>query len=206
MRMRRLNRPVAVLCVAALLGQGCGWIKEHNKIVTGAAIGAVGGAALGYMVGGRRHHRGRAVVGGALLGALAGGLVGAYLEHQEKTAAQTNQAYNYNPNQGVRLDLTNVATDPATVAPGGKVHLQATYAVLAPNAQQALPITETRVLTFGGQKVAELVSNVEHAPGTWMSSVPIDLKPDAQRGQYDLTVTLSGAGQTAQRTASFVVN
>ena len=82
----------------------------------------MGGAAVGGLAGGRK-----GAVVGALVGALAGGAVGAYLDHQDKTAEETRQEHNYAPEQGVRLELTNVAAEPQSVAPGSEVRLKATY-------------------------------------------------------------------------------
>ena len=197
----KLLRPVAVLCVVSLLGQGCAWLEDHKKTAIGAGVGAVAGAVVGGAYKGKK-----GAVVGALAGALAGGLIGAYLDHKDKPAKETKQTYNYEPTQGVRVELAGVAADPNAVAPGGKVYLQATYAVMAPSDAQELPITETRVVTLGGTKVAELASNVNRMPGTYTSQVPIDLKPNATRGRYELTITVAAAGKTTQRSSYFVVN
>lgn len=202
---KRTFKAVAILCAGAMLLPGCGWIQENPKAVSGAAIGAATGGAAGYLLGGRRG-RGRRIVGGALLGALAGGVIGHLLDRQDKTAQQTNQAYNYQPAQGMRIELANVIANPPTVSPGSRVLLEVTYAVMAPDMAQQVALVETRTVTFAGTKVAELVSNVSRAPGTYTSQVPLDLPPEAARGQYELTITLAGAGIQAQRTAVFTVN
>ncbi len=199
--MRKLTKPTAVVCALALALQGCAWMKEHRKIVTGAGIGAVAGGVIGGLAKGKK-----GAVYGALAGALAGGLIGAYLEHKDKDAKTTNQTYNYQPSQGIRLELANVAADPATVRAGGETYLQATYAVMAPDPNQQLAVTETRVIVLGGQKVAELKSEVKRIPGTYTSQVPITLKPDAPRGRYELQVSIAAAGTTAQRSSYFIVN
>ena len=48
--LSRARMPVAVLCIAGMLLQGCGWIEEHQKTAIGAGIGAVGGAAVGFVM------------------------------------------------------------------------------------------------------------------------------------------------------------
>lgn len=146
------------------------------------------------------------MVAGALVGALAGGLIGNYLDRRDRTAQQTNQAYNYAPDQGTRLELAGVAVEPSTVAPGGRVSLNVTYAIMAASDQTQVAVTETRVLTYNGAKVAELSSPVTRTPGTYTSQVPVDLRADAAKGRYDLTVTVSGAGKMVQGAAFFVVN
>ena len=45
--MRKMCKPLSVLCaVLILMPVGCDWMHEHQDAVTGAAIGAVGGAFL----------------------------------------------------------------------------------------------------------------------------------------------------------------
>ncbi len=199
--MRKLVKPTALVCTLALALQGCAWMKEHRKIVTGAGIGAIGGAVIGGLAKGKK-----GAVYGALAGALAGGLIGAYLEHKDKDANTTYQTYNYQPTQGIRLELADVAADPATIRPGGKTYLQATYALMAPDPNQQLAVTETRIITLGGQEVARLSSNVNRIPGTYTSQVPITLKPDAPRGRYELQVVVAAAGTQAKRASYFIVN
>ncbi len=207
--MRRMLRPVAVVCLAGMLAQGCGWFRDNPNAVKGAGIGAIAGGALGYLFGGhgRHHHgRGRAVVGGALLGALIGGAVGYYADRKQRTAQETNQAYNYQPAQGTRIEVSSAVAEPTVVAPGGTVTLQVTYALMAPNAQAEVPLVETRVVTFGGAKVADLPANVNRVPGTYTTQVPIQLRPDSPRGQYQVTIAVAGAGSQGQQTATFTVN
>ncbi len=202
--MRRMCKPVAALCSAALALQGCvgGWVEEHQKTIVGTGIGAAAGAGLGYAVRGKKG----AVVGG-LLGALAGGIIGNYLESRDRSAHETNTAYNYAPTQGTRVEVAGAAADPTTVHAGEKVYLQATYAIMAPDEQREIPVVETRVVTREGIKVAELSSTVSRLPGTYTSQVPIDLPLGALRGRYELTVSVAAVGVPAiQRSAAFVVN
>jgi len=199
--MRRAIKPVAVTCLAAMLFQGCAWIREHQKTLLGVGIGAAAGGALGYAVRGRR-----GAVAGALVGALAGGIIGNMMERRDRDAAATNQAYSYAPAQGTRVEVSSVVAEPSAVAPGGTVNLQVTYALMAPNMQAQVAVVETRVVTFGGAKVAELTSPVNRAPGTYTTQVPIQLRADSPRGQYQLTIAVAAAGTQGQQTSSFVVN
>jgi len=198
---QRLCKNVAVLCLVALALQGCGWIREHQKTIIGTGLGAAAGAGMGYVVGGKR-----GAVGGALVGALAGGIIGNMMERKDREAAATNQAYSYAPTQGTRVEVAGALADPAATTPGGTVNLQVTYAVMAPNDQTAVPLVETRVVTFNGTKVAELTSNVSRTPGTYTTQVPIQLRADTPKGQYQLDVVVAGAGAQGQRSATFVVN
>ncbi|MFP4056289.1 MAG: YMGG-like glycine zipper-containing protein [Candidatus Brocadiia bacterium] len=192
---------MSALLVLVLLSPGCAWIQEHQKTAMGAAIGAAGGAIVGGAYKGKK-----GALWGGLLGALAGGAIGAYLDHRDKTAAQTKQDYNYQPAQGVRLDLVGVGAKPQQVQPGKQVDLQATYALMAPDDQQEVQVTETRVVTLDGAKVAETTAQVARTSGTYTSVVPVTLPPDAAKGTYELQVNLAAAGKTSQMKSAFTVN
>ncbi|NQT86933.1 glycine zipper 2TM domain-containing protein [bacterium] len=197
----RLRSAICVLLAALLASPGCAWYEANKKTVWGAGIGAAGGALIGGAYKGKK-----GAVWGGLLGALAGGAVGQYLDRKDRSAAETKAEHQYKPEQGTRLELMAVGSDPTQVAPGSDVKLQATYAVMAPNDQQSVKVTETRKITLNGQKVAETTAEMDRTPGTYSSIVPISLPPDTQRGTYQLHVTLAAAGQTSQQSSAFTVN
>ncbi|MFO8008193.1 MAG: YMGG-like glycine zipper-containing protein [Candidatus Brocadiia bacterium] len=198
---RRTGTWLALVAACMLLMPGCAFIKEHEKAAIGVGAGAVGGAAVGGLAGGSK-----GAVVGAVAGALAGGAVGAYLDHKDKTAEETQRAHNYSPEQGVRLELTSVAAEPQSVAPGGEVKLKATYAVMAPDPQQEVSVTETRSILLGGAKVAEAAVNVNRTSGTYTSEVPLALPADSVRGTYEVQVSVGTAGQSAMLATSFTVD
>ena len=84
--MNLLNKSIATLALGSVLA-GCaapGYYGDnqapyYNRAITGAAVGAAGGALLGYAADGG--YGNGAWVGGAL-GALAGGAAGYYLDQQ----------------------------------------------------------------------------------------------------------------------------
>jgi hypothetical protein len=195
-----LRRSVIAAAGLMLLVTGCQFAEEHPKATLGASVGAVGGAVVGGLAGGKR-----GALYGAAIGAIGGAAVGAYLDHQDKTAAQTNAEHNYQPTQGVRLEFTNVAADPATVAPGGEVSLVATYALMAPNPRQHFQVTEDRAVTFNGEMIAQKATTVDRTPGTWTSKVPMTLPAGAARGTYQLQVTTTTEGQSTSLASNFTV-
>jgi len=195
-----VRQSVAGVAIVMLLAAGCQYTEEHPNTTLGVGVGAAGGAVVGALAGGKK-----GAVIGAVVGAAAGGAVGAYLDHKDKTATQTDAEHNYQPQQGVRLEFMNVAADPTTVAPGGEVNLVATYALMAPNAQQHIQVTEDRVVTLNGQKVAETSTTVDRTPGTWTSKVPITLGPNSPTGTYQLQVTATAEGQSAELWSNFTV-
>lgn len=199
--VKRLGTPLALLAVLVLTLPGCEFLKEHKKALTGAAIGAGVGALAGGLYKGSKG----ALVGG-MLGALAGGIIGEYLYRKEKAADQTYREHSYRPTEGVRVELVGAGAEPTAVAPGAQVTLQATYALMAPNPQQELQVTEARLVTLNGAKVAETTANVSRTPGTYTSKVPITLPPTAAAGTYQYIVTISSAGQSSTLEAAFAVH
>jgi len=197
----KVGRSLSLVAMLLIAVPSCDFIKEHQKAAIGTGVGALAGAGLGYAIKGKKG----ALVGG-LVGALAGGAIGAYLDHRDKTAEQTNKVHNYQPTQGVRLELVGAGADPIATTPGAEVTLQATYALMSPNPQNELQVTEARLLTLNGVKVAETTANVSRTPGTYTSKVPITLPPSAAKGNYQYVVTVSAGGQSSQLASNFAVN
>lgn len=179
----------------------CQVTQEHPKAAMGAGIGAAGGAIAGGLLSGSR----KGMIYGALAGALAGGIVGAVMDHQDKTAAETNATHNYKPDQGVQLQVENATADPQSVAPGKDVALKMTYAVMAPNPQQQVALTERRLVTLNGEMMVDRSTDVSHVPGTWTSTLPVTLPDNAPKGTYQMVVTVSSGGQSTSMTTTFTV-
>lgn len=64
----------------------------HRQTIVGGAVGALGGAVLGRLLGGK-HNNTAAVLGGAILGGLAGGAYGYSKERQGPGGAQAADDY-----------------------------------------------------------------------------------------------------------------
>ncbi|NQT51991.1 glycine zipper 2TM domain-containing protein [bacterium] len=203
--MKKLMRPVSVLCVLALVASGCETMKQ-NKGATGAGIGAVAGGVLGRVIGGKKH-RTRNILIGAAIGAAVGYGIGKYVDHRTKTAQATNQAHNYAPPQGTRVEMVSVTPTPAALARGGSVNLDASYAIMASNTTQPIPVTETRTIYYNGQKLTEFPPRqVNRTPGTYTSSAPMAIPANATAGTYEVEVTVAAAGVSKTQKAPFTVN
>jgi hypothetical protein len=183
-----------------LLAAGCQTIQDNPKTTLGAGVGAAGGAIVGGLAGGRR-----GAIFGALVGAFAGGAVGQYLDHQDKTAAQTNAEHDYKPSEGLRLELSSASANPTTVSPGDKVELAATYALMGPDPDRVYSVTETRVVTLNGAQVSKTSIVKDRTAGTYTSKVPVTLLADAAKGTYELTVTVATDGQSGESSSTFTV-
>ena len=107
--------------------------------------------------------------------------------------------------EALRIEVVDVATGPRTVAQGGVVYLEATYALLAPDPTQEVEVTETRLVTRHGIKVAEAPHIVKRVSGLYTSRVPVTLAGDALTGVYEYAFALTAGGITQQRKTTFTV-
>jgi hypothetical protein len=189
----------AALLLVAL--PACQYAREHPKTATGAGVGAAGGAIAGGLISGSR----KGMVWGGVLGALAGGLLGAYADHKDKSATETMAAHNYSPDQGVQLTMESVTADPQSVSPGQSLELRMRYALMAPEPEQEMQVTETRTVTLNGHKVVDRTVEVYRAPGTYSSTQPVTLPPDAPSGTYQMTATVTVGNLSSSMTGTFTV-
>jgi len=189
-----------------LLGiSGCATIpEEHQGAATGAGIGAVAGALGGAVIAGEGSRTKGAIIGG-LAGALLGGVIGNYTVDQKKTSTETANKYNYQPSAGTIVRIEGSSAKPATVKPGDKVDLEATYAVMTPSANTQVSITEAREVRLNNELVGNPEVNVSHAGGTYTSSVPLFLPTDAKKGTYTVITTIKTDVGKDSRETSFIV-
>lgn len=174
---------------------GCASIpEEHKGATTGAAVGGATGALAGALLAERGAKTETAILGG-LAGALVGGLIGHYAYDAKKTKEETAQKYNYQPSMGTMLRIEDVSAIPATVKPGDKVELKATYAVLE-SADKDMSITEIREIRMEGELIGKPEANVVRRGGTYSSSVPVFLPSNAKPGKYSVITTVQS--QTAK--------
>jgi hypothetical protein len=179
-------------------------MEEHKGATTGVAVGAATGALAGALIGGKGDRTEGAIIGG-LIGAAVGGAVGHFAYDKRKDREETEKTYNYQPSAGTMVRLEGGQAVPATIAPGGTVNLEATFAVLSPNAGDQISITEVREVRFGGELVARPESTVKRAGGTYTSKVPLQLGPQAAKGTYKVLVTVSAGEAKDAREYYFTV-
>jgi hypothetical protein len=185
---------------------GCVTIpEEHEGAAKGSGIGAVAGAVGGALIAGEGSRTKGAIIGG-LAGALIGGVIGNYTVDQKKSAAETTNKYNYQSSAGTVVRIEGASARPTTVNPGGKVDLDATYAVMAPSPNTPVSITETREVRLNNELVGSPEVTVSHTAGTYTSSVPLFLPADANKGTYRVLVTIRTDAGRDSRETSFIVN
>lgn len=202
-----LVRFVSLVTIVALLAgvSGCVTVsEEHQGAAKGAGYGGAAGAIAGALLAGEGSRTKGAILGG-LAGALLGGVVGNYTVDQKKSAAATNQAYNYQPASGVVTRIEKAAVNPISIAPGGKVDLMATYAVMAPSPESQVAVTESFEIRFNNELVGSPEVRVNHTPGTYTASVPLTLPEDAQKGTYKVLMTIKTEMGKDAKEATFTV-
>ena len=172
--------------------QAC--ITAH--IVGGAVIGGASGALIGYVVGGS----GGAIKGG-VSGAVGGGVIafayawgacfGAFTKinsEQTKGVNETRTEIRYKPLQGTVTKIHSYSIDPAAVAPGGKVTLNASYFVMTPD-EKEISVTETVTLKFYNptKKVFEEVGSAPETivinPGKRKATSELPIPAEAEEGK-----------------------
>ena len=204
MKKRALAIFAAVILFAGIAG--CATEQESQYTATGAGVGAVTGGILGGVIGSLSGHAGEGVVIGSLFGGLAGASVGNneyHLQRSEEAAAQ-RYAYNYDSERRDLLRIEDAVTSPKVVYPGEDVNLSMTYTILTPYHHDQL-VHEVREVRYKGRVIGRPEVTTRRPGGTWASSIPLRIPPDAETGTYKvrMVVETDNAGDT--RETSFVV-
>jgi hypothetical protein len=193
------------LTAFTIVASGCVTVsEEHKGAAGGAGIGAATGAVAGALIAGSGSRVKGAVIGG-LAGALLGGIIGHYTVDKKSSAEETNNKYSYKPTSGTVVRVEDSRATPSLADPGGTVNLDATYAVMAPSNDTQVSITETRVVTFNGELVANPEVNVTRTAGTYKSTLPLILPTDAKSGTYRVVTTIKTDYSKDSRETSFTV-
>jgi len=196
---------------------------QRRCIATYTAVGAIGGALGGAFIG--------AVSGkgkGALIGAAAGAAVGGTLAfaiawgrclaaYSDLTSypvaggAETAKRTGYDTSQGEVIKIENYVLNPPGVSPGGKVQMNGSYYVMAPEGEREVKVTETRALAFldpeknEWKDLGSVDQEVTSAIGTRRAEGNFDIPADAPEGRYRITLKVSAFGKTDQLAQNLTV-
>lgn len=202
--MKKKIISLVTIAIFGLVIMGCGTVQEHKGAATGAGVGAATGAAAGAVLGKKGSKVETAIIGG-LVGALVGGAIGHYAYDKKKTQQETAQKYDYKSAEGTMVRIEDVSAVPATVKPGDKVELGATYALLSPSADADIKITEIREIRHDGELVGRPEVIVTHKGGTYSSTVPLFLPQNAKTGTYRVLTTIQAPNAQDSRETTFIV-
>lgn len=192
---------LTLMLISVLLS--CQTIMDEHR---GAAVGAGAGAATGAVAGAVIGKGAGAVILGGLIGGLVGGMVGTYAYDMPRTREQTAKTYNYQPSQGTILTIENASVSPQIAYPGDVVNLNMTYAVLNPSRNAEIHITEIREITHNNQLVGNPEVRVVRADGTYNSTIPLRLPPNAAKGTYKVRTIVQSSNAKDTREINFTVN
>lgn len=183
---------------------GCATLEEHKGAATGAAVGAAAGTVVGAVAGAKGHKTETAIIGG-LVGGLIGGVIGHYAYDVRRNREETVQKYSYQPSSGTMVRIEEVSAVPNTLKPGEKVDLKVTYAILTPDPNIELNVTEIREIRFQGELVGKPEVNVVRKGSTYSSSIPLFLPNNARKGSYQVLVTVQTTNARDSRETNFYV-
>jgi hypothetical protein len=190
---------VAVMIMLGIIScQSSGGKGQTAQRPEGTMPPAVGTALIGRPV------QKTGTVLGSLSGSLAGGVIGNYLERQDRDRTAAAIALSYLPEQGELLKIESVEASPPSTRRGDNVNLTSTYTVLTPH-NRPMTIRETREVRHKGSLVADLFIDVVRSSGTFTSILPIILPPNAKPGTYEVTTTVSKDQRTSRSITNFTV-
>ncbi len=146
---RHRNRRTLVAVVLTVALAGCATMEANPNTTKGAAVGTVAGAgtgaAIGAIVGGGKGAAQGAAIG-AVVGLLGGGLIGNYMDRQEREmqAVLAEQDRLRRQQEQLNISLSSdvlFASGSATIQPGGQTKLREMATVLNKYPQTIVQIT-----------------------------------------------------------------
>ena len=186
-----------------------GTYDTGQSTAAGAAGGAVAGAAIGSIIGAATGSPATGAWVGAATGAIAGGVGGAlYARHMNQQMKNRNvavQQYNYNPSQGVLVDISQAAAMPSAARPGQAVTMTMTYTILSPD-NAPTQVTLYREVRLNGETMGQPSAiQVMNQNGTFQDQVSYSLPPNSPPGLYTVSNRVLSSYGSAERTSSFTV-
>ncbi len=198
--MKKVIASVLVVSIVVTQLGGCA-STGATQTQQGAAIGAVGGAALGAAV---SKNRGKGALIGAVIGLLIGAAIGNYRDQQDATRAEAARRYNYD-DRGNKLIVEAASVAPQAVARGGSFDSTVQYTTLSPNNADQVKLTEVRTLV-GDQETMDLGRReVVRPQGTHTSTAKVSLPKDLPKGNYTLVTTISDGNDTKTAKTPFAI-
>lgn len=230
---RLITKPflVAVLAIflftscAPLPKPGTALIQEERETARKSCItrytagGAVGGGILGGLLGGKKTKVQSALIGAAAGGALAfalawGHCLNVYSDLKSYPVADaktTARQIGYKPSQGYVTKIKNFSLNPKSVSPGGKVKINGSYYILAPEGNKDVTVTETRTVYFFDssedkwKELGAVDQEVTAALGTRKAEGSFEMPPDVPEGRYKITFKVSAKGEEDEATREMTV-
>ena len=195
-----------VLALTAILATGCATDRQAQYTSTGAGVGAITGGILGGIIGGMSGKAGEGVVIGSILGGLAGANVGNEEYHRDRSEEAATGYYAYNRQETARdlLRIEDSTAEPKVAHPGEELKLTATFTILNRWGGSQL-VHIVREIRREGKIIGRPEVNSYRDNGTWTSSIPLSLPPDAEYGTYVVTTIIETDSSGDARESTFRV-
>lgn len=198
---KRIKMQFMCVALAGATALGMAGCESYGQAAgLGAGIGAASGAIIG-------HQSGHALEGaaiGAALGAATGAIAQDIKFRRQRSRAETEAAYNYQPAQGEMLTFEETAVLPPTARPGELIETSIQYALLGTGG--GVQVSEQRVLMRGDRVIAELsTKNFTRDDGTWVSTQPVRLAGNMAPGYYTIRTRVTTAQSAISGNANFTV-
>ncbi len=198
-----MKKIIAILLCISLAGltYSCANMSTKEK-------GALAGAGVGVLIGGlvSKDDPAKGALIGAALGAVAGAIIGHYIDKKQKSAEETATVYSYKSEDGMVVNVEEVAMEPSLIKPGEASKLVINYAILTPDSESAFPVTEIREITFSGKSLKEIGPVVKKRnSGTYITEQEVTFPANLPEGLYTLKGTVKAEGKTSTMETDFRV-
>lgn len=176
-----------------------------GKQVLGAAVGGVVGAGLCLAVTRNPVACALSGVGGALAGWGVAAVAENYARQQRSFEAERAE-FGYQPVQGTRIEMRGSQILPEKVVPGQSIDVITQYALLGPDADKPIAITETLSVWSEGKEILTGPGKVvERLPGGWEVSDRLNVPKGAPLGRYQVKHELTAGNAKSAFLTPFVV-
>lgn len=226
-------RPVVFIVLLSFLFTSCASLPPPGTALTAderesakeqciaqyTAVGAVGGAIIGGLLGSRGVKTEGALIGAAAGGALAfaiawGHCLSVYSNlnsYPMADARATASRVGYHSSQGSVVKIENFSLNPDGVSPGGRIKMNGSYYVMAPEGNKEVKVIETRVVSYFDSSANEwkelgsVDQDLTASLGTRRAEGVFDMPADVPEGNYRITLKIASQGREDRMTRDLKV-
>ena len=193
------------MLLLALTVSGCYTERQAQYTTTGAGVGAVTGGILGGILGGISGRPGEGMLVGSIFGGLAGASIGNNEYHLQRSEEDAASYYHYDRQEAQRdlIRVEDLTASPQTVRPGDDVNISATFTMLSPGKSRL--VHEVLEIKHDGRVIGKPETTIKRQGGTWVSSIPVRIPPEATPGTYTVTLVVESDTAGDARETSFIV-
>ena len=206
------HKTLIALALCPALLAGCATQQGNDQLV-GAGAGAVGGAALGCLIG-LAANGGQGCAMGAAIGAGTGAIAGwgvvkyqQYQASQVRTPQQDQRLYGLAKSvDTAQVKLNKGISRPNSVKPGGSVNLSTDYSVQLPANTQTTAVSESWTLKKDGKVLADLPPQTnQRTSGGWIADATVPIPSSAAPGTYVIEHKVQAGNSYDTGESTFIV-